>query len=125
MLAEMRKRYPGLPLFLVGTSRGTLSVAHLAAALGGEVSGAVLTASLFHKPWRTRLALLSGFDWSAIKTPVLLVHHSDDGCRATPYFEAQRLAGRFPLVTVKGGKQAESDAIAAWMLGKPFAREIR
>ena len=75
--------------------------------------------------------------------PLLLVHHEDDGCGATPYFEAERLARRFPLVKVSGGNPAQSgpasrcpstgssgeaetvDAIAAWMLGRPFAKDIR
>ena len=72
------------------------------------------------------------------------MHHSDDGCTWTPYRNAARLGERFPLITVYGGKPAESgpceplanhgffgkeaetvDAIAAWMLGKPFAKEIK
>jgi len=142
--AEVRKRYPGIPVFVVGTSRSTLSAAYLAAALPGEIDGAVLSSSMFFTDIRARFAALANFDWSRIKVPLLLVHHQDDGCGATPYFEAARLGRRFPLVTVKGGKPPESgpcdplaqhgfygkeaetvDAIAAWMLGRPFAKEIR
>lgn len=141
---EIRKRYPGLPVFVVGTSRSTLSAAHLAGFLHGELDGAVLTSSLFYTDIRARFPALAGFDWSKVKMPLLFVHHEDDGCGATPYREAARLGRRFPLVTVKGGKPAESgpcdplaqhgffgkeaetvDAIAAWMLGRPFSREIR
>jgi len=144
VLAEVRKRYPDLPLFLVGTSRGTLSVAYLAAPLGGEIAGAVQTSTLFYGSGRGRPAALSSFDWSAVKVPLLFVHHADDACGATPYLEARRLEKRFPLVTVHGGTPPESpacepqaqhgfygkdaetvDAIAAWMLNKPFAKEIR
>jgi predicted alpha/beta-hydrolase family hydrolase len=144
VLAEMRKRYPHLPLFLVGTSRGTLSVAYLAAPLGGQVAGAVQTSTFFYGPGRVRPAALSSFDWSTIKVPLLFVHHADDNCGATPYLEARRLEQRFALVTVHGGKPPESpacepqgphrfngqdaetgDPIARWMLKKPFAKEIR
>ena len=45
--AELEKRYPGLPIFIVGTSRSTLSAAHLARSLPGELKGAVRTSSLF------------------------------------------------------------------------------
>jgi len=140
---EAKKRYPGLPVFVVGTSRSTLSAAYLAVSLHPEVAGAVLSSSLFYTDIRQRSVALAGFDWSKVKMPLLLVHHEDDGCGATPYFDAQRLGRRFPLVTVKGGKPAESgpcdplaqhgffgkeaetvDAIAAWMLGKPFAKVI-
>lgn len=144
VVAEMKKRHPGAPVFLVGTSRGTVSVAYLATALEGEAAGAVLTSSLFYGPGRGRPALLAGFDWTAVKMPLLFAHHEDDACAFTPYYEAQRLGRRFPLISVKGGKPPESgpcdplaphgffgkeaetvDAIAAWMLGKPFAKEIQ
>ncbi len=142
---EAKRRYPGLPVFVVGTSRSTLSAAYLGAALGDELSGVVLTSSLFYEgnPRFSRGALV-GFDWSRIKVPLLFVHHRDDGCVATPYREAAALAGRFPLVSVSGGKPPESgpcdpfaqhgyfgkeaetvDAIAAWMLKRPFPRDVR
>jgi len=143
LIAEMKKRYPGLPVFIVGTSRSTLSAAYLGTALEGEAAGVVLTSSLFFGDTRGRAIALAGFDWSKVKVPLLFVHHADDGCGATPYFEAQRVGKRHPLVTVNGGKPAESgpceplaqhgfygreaqtvDAIAAWMLRKPFPKEI-
>ena len=142
--AEMNKRHPGLPVFVVGTSRSTVSAAYLAVALEPDLAGAVLTSSLFFGDIRGRQSVLAGFNWSKVKMPLLLVHHEDDGCGATPYFEAERLARRFPLVSVSGGKPAQSgpceplsqhgffgkeaetvDAIAAWMLGRPFSKDIR
>jgi hypothetical protein len=144
VVAEVKKRYPGVPVFLVGTSKGTLSAAYLAVALESEVAGAVLTSALFFEGPRHRpRPVLASFTWSKIKIPVLVVHHAADDCFATPHYEAARLERRFPLVTVKGGqppksgpcepfsahgffgKEAETvDAIAAWMLGKPFAKDI-
>lgn len=140
VLKELRRRYPALPLFLVGTSRGTISVAYLARALGAEIQGAVLTSSLFGERWHP---VLSAFDWSRVKAPLLLVHHREDRCPATPYSEAQRLSATLPLVSVRGGKPAESgpceplaahgyygreaqtiDAMCRWMLKQPFARDI-
>jgi pimeloyl-ACP methyl ester carboxylesterase len=143
--AELEKRYPGLPVFVVGTSRSTLSAAHLARSLPGELKGAVLTSSLFYSGTGPRARqVLASYKWDQIKVPLLFVHHYDDGCGATPYREAARLAARYPLITVHGGKPAESapcepyanhgyygkeaetvDAIAAWMLGKPVPKEIR
>ncbi|HWM41229.1 MAG TPA: hypothetical protein VNP36_02215, partial [Burkholderiales bacterium] len=109
VVGEVKKRYPGLPVFLVGTSRSTISVAYLAVALDGEVAGAVLTSSLFYgAPRSNPRPVLAGFDWSAIKMPALVVHHVDDGCFATPYHEAVRVGRRLALVSVKGGKPAES-----------------
>ena len=146
VLAEISKRYPGLPVFVVGTSRGTISAANLAASLDREIAGVALTASMFYSGGKNYQPVLVGFNWAAIKVPVLLVHHFDDACSATPYQEAERLSKRsaFPLITVKGGKPNQSgvceplsahgfygmesqtvDAIAAWMLGKPFAKDIQ
>ena len=143
--AELEKRHPGLPVFLVGTSRSTLSVAHLARALQADVKGAVLTSSLFYSGGGQRARpVLAGFDWAQIRVPLLFVHHEDDGCGATQYRDAARLAARYPLITVRGGKPPESppceplsnhgyfgkeaetvDAIAAWMLGKPFPKDVQ
>ena len=88
---------------------------------------------------------LSGFDYTGIKVPVLLVHHVEDGCSVTPYREAQRIAGaqRYPLISVKGGEPARSDpcealsahgylgkeketvdAIVNWILKKPYPATI-
>jgi len=145
VIGEVKKRYPGLPVFLVGTSRSTLSVAHLARFLQSEVAGVVLSSSYFYTGGGTRARpVLVGFNWSAIRAPLLFVHHEDDSCGATPYREAARLGRSFPLITVRGGKPPESgpcdplaphgffgreaetvDAIAGWMLGKPFAKEIQ
>jgi hypothetical protein len=143
--AELKKRFAQLPVFLVGTSRSTISVANLAVVMDTELAGVVLSASLFYAGGgRVRPPLLLAFNWSAIRIPLLLVHHVDDQCPASPYDEAARLGSRFPLITVRGGKRPEGKfceplsahgffgkepqtvaAIAAWMLARPFARDIQ
>lgn len=140
VVAELRKRYPGLPVYVVGTSKGTVTAAYVGRALGDEIAGVVLTSSLFTPP---RGATLADFNYGSIKVPLLFVHHREDACESTPYAGAHRLTPRYALISVKGGKSPESgpcepyaphgyygkeaetvDAIAAWMLKKPFAREI-
>jgi pimeloyl-ACP methyl ester carboxylesterase len=146
VVAQVRQNYPELPVFIVGTSASTVSAAHLAIALESEIAGVVLSASVFYWHGRTRMPMpmLVAFDWSKIKVPLLFVHHEQDGCDDTPYREAARLGRRFPLITVRGGKPPESrpcaglsqhgyfgkeaetvDAIAGWMLGKAFAKDIQ
>lgn len=141
VVADLKTRFPGLLVFLVGTSRGTVSAASAGARLGNAVDGVVLTASLF-------LAGkggpgLSRFDFSSVSSPLLFVHHVDDGCVSTPYASAKRLADRYPLVSVSGGppplsqpceamsahgflgREADTvDAVAKWMLKQPYPREI-
>ena len=61
-------------VFLIGTSRGTLSVAYLASVMThANVKGYVLTASLEDVVFYTE----------KIKRPVLMAHHADDECRVT------------------------------------------
>jgi len=141
VVADLKRRYPGLPLFLVGTSRGTLSTASAGERLGSGVDGVVLTATLFLAT--RRRPGLSGFDFSSIRVPLLFVHHVDDGCDYTPYAAAKRLADRYPVVSVSGGLPPQSkpcdamtphgflgreadavDAIAKWMLKQPYPLEI-
>jgi len=141
VVADLRKRFPGLPAFLVGTSRGTVSAAAAARRLGKEVDGVVLTATLFLAT--RRQPGLSGFDFGSIPAPLLFVHHANDGCAYTPYASAKRLSGRYPLVTVSGGspplskpceamsehgflgrEAATIEAITNWMLKQPYHKEI-
>jgi hypothetical protein len=146
VLAELKKRYPGLPVFLVGGTKGTISVANLAAQLDREVAGAVFASALFYDAGRPPPPLLLSFNFAALRVPVLLVHHVADDCPFSFYEEAQRLSQRygFPLIGVKGGHPPKgrpcefltphgfygqeartADAIAGWMLHKPFAREVQ
>jgi len=106
VVKDLRKRFGEVPVFLVGTSRGTVSAAYAGSALGSAVAGVVLTSSLFNA---TRAgAGLSGFDYASVKSRLLFVHHADDACLATPYSMAERAARNYPLVTVRGGDTPRS-----------------
>jgi len=128
-------------VFLLTTSRSTISGAYQARALGNELAGVVLTSSAFRQRQRP---LLAAFRFASIPIPILFVHHREDACHATPYYDAARLGAQFPLVSVSGGKPPETGpcdplsahgyfgkeaetvaAIAAWMLGRPFEKEIK
>ena len=129
-------------MVLVGTSRGTISAAYLARNLTEPIDAVVLTSSVFHGGQQWGYAL-SGFDYGAIKVPFLLVHHQDDACSSCPYREAQSLGKTHPLITVRGGRPAESDpceslaahgyygreaetvaAIKSWIFGRPFPQVV-
>jgi hypothetical protein len=140
-VADLKSRFPGLPVFLVGTSRGTISAASAGQRLGPVVAGVVLTSTIFLAT--RRQPGLSGFDFASIPLPLLFVHHMEDGCDYTPYSAAKQLADRFPVVSVSGGRPPQSnpceamsahgflgreadtvDAIAKWMLKQPYPLEI-
>ncbi len=126
---------------LVGTSRGTLSAAHAGRALSSAVDGVVLTSTVLFSGRRGMS--LSGFDFGAIKAPLLFVHHAQDACRVCPYSAAEYLGRTYPLITVRGGKPEESEeceplsahgyygkeaetvsAIKSWMLGRPYPKAV-
>jgi alpha-beta hydrolase superfamily lysophospholipase len=147
VVADLSNRFSGVPIFLVGTSRGTVSAAALTARFDQGAAGAVLTATMFRQTGR-KASLpgpgLSKFDFANIKVPLLLVHHVGDQCFNTPYSEAARLSAKYPLITVYGGLPPQSDACEAlsthgflgkesetvaeivnWMLKKPFRQEVK
>lgn len=107
VIADLRKRFPGTKIFLVGTSRGTISAAAAGAQLQKEIDGVILSSTVTH---RDRVGpALSDFDFGTLKLPVLLVHHVDDGCPTSPYSGAQTLSKRFFLISVSGGNPPQSD----------------
>ncbi len=98
----MRKRLPGKPLWLVGTSRGAISAANIAARISGKESpdGIVLTSSVTIQS-NSGLDSLDDIDLSAITAPTLIVHHEDDGCYVTPYDDAELLLPSLTSVKAK------------------------
>jgi hypothetical protein len=141
VIADLKRRFPALPVFLVGTSRGTVSAAAIGKHAGKTVEGVVLTATLFLAS--KQQPGLAGFDFSSIPVPLLFVHHVDDGCTYTPHASARRLSERYALISVSGGAPPQSkpcealsahgflgresetvSAITKWMLKEPYSREI-
>ena len=142
IVAELQARFPNAPIFLIGTSRGTISVAHLAVSLSDVVQGAILSSTV--TVGNQMGPGLSMFDFASIKVPVLFVHHRDDGCRLSPYAGAQRASHAGAFVSVSGGdpprsgpcdplsphgyygrEDATAQAIRNYMLGRAFERDIQ
>ncbi len=98
------------PVWLVGMSRGTQSVGFVATQLPRDAEGPdgiVLAASIMRDP---REPALPAMPLERIAIPVLLVHHKDDACRATPYDGVPEMLERFKgaprraLITAEGGR---------------------
>lgn len=70
-----------VPVWLVGTSRGTESAANGAIHLQGQVDGLVLTASMTEE--NRKGVSLPEMQLHNIKVPTLIVHHEYDECRVT------------------------------------------
>lgn len=143
VVKDLKQRFPGARIFLIGTSRGTISAAYAGRELDGAIDGVILTSTVFYGPRRGGGIGIASFDFAAIKAPLLFVHHRYDACRSCPYGVAENLGKTYPLITVLGGKPAESDpcepfaahgyfgrepetvaAIRSWMLGQPFPKAV-
>lgn len=74
---EVVKRRADVPVWLVGTSRGTISATAAAIHMPDEMAGLVLTASVvsYQKPGAIPKQALD-----RIKVPVLVLHHAKDAC---------------------------------------------
>ena len=81
---EFVKRKADVPVWIVGTSRGTISAAAAAINLPGEMAGVVLTSSVvsYKKP-----GAVPKQDLDRIKVPVLILHHAKDACPLCQPFE--------------------------------------
>lgn len=121
VMADMRRRAPGVPLWLVGTSRGTLSAAAVAARLPrdkGGPDGVVLSSSLTRPGGRNAgpggMQTVFDFDLGSVTMPALIVHHREDACFATPFVDAEPLRAKFArasraeLLAFSGGSPRES-----------------
>ncbi len=109
VIAWLRQQ-ANVPVWLVGTSMGTLSAAFIATQVGpgdGGPDGVVLTSTI--------LSLDGGRPVPAmplqkITVPVLVVHHEKDGCRQCAYAQISSVmdklssAPRKELLTFKGGE---------------------
>ena len=139
VVTDVRRR-TSASVWVVGTSRGTISAAYAGRALGNKVDGVVLTSTTF-RPTRQSLGL-NGFPFRDIAAPLLFVHHANDECVSCCSYSETHWMGNFPLITVKGGEAQgnpceamshhgylgrEKDVVAAirnWAAGKPYPKTI-
>jgi len=112
LIADLRAR-TSAAVWLIGTSRGTISAANAASRLTGASApdGVVLTSTVTsggnsrQRPWVSQTVY--DFQLAAIRVPTLIVGHSDDTCIRTPPGDMNRVAERIAatrkqVVTVTG-----------------------
>jgi hypothetical protein len=94
VMADLRGRYPGLPIWGVGHSRGTLSAAVTAVSVEPPADGLVLISSLTGDP-ANPTEDLSQVDLESITGPALIVSHQGDVCAFTNPDDSKALRKRF------------------------------
>ena len=101
------------PVWLVSTSRGSISAANNAARLGAKgPDGIVLSASVTNPGNKIRPSV-NDAALERIEVPVLVLGHEDDDCYVTPWSEQRALVGRLiaapsrAALSVTGGKAGD------------------
>jgi len=112
------KQQGNVPVWLVGTSRGTQSAAFIATELSvsaGGPDGVVLTSTMMTDD---KGRAVPEMPLEKIAIPVLVVHHEQDGCKHCSFDSVpglmQKLSGtaRKELISVRGGRD-QGDPCAA------------
>jgi hypothetical protein len=97
LIDDLHARFSGARIYLMSTSRGTLASIDLAVYLSGRIAGEIHTSSMSN---------IAFFDPRSLANRQLLVHHKDDGCRATPFYAAERAHEHYAieLIVMQGGE---------------------
>ncbi len=117
-MANLRQAFPALPVWLVGTSRGSTSVANAAANIKvGGPDGVVLTASVGVSSKHGSNIL--DYDLASVTIPVLVAHHLEDNCSVTPISGARDIKDALSgsksaeLMVIEGGSSGIGEGCAA------------
>jgi len=146
VIADVRRRAPGVPVWLIGTSMGTISAANGASRLHGTKGpdGVVLTSAVSRtnpNPRANSSINIFDNDFSAIRVPTLITYHRGDSCEVVSPGDGPRMirklenAPRKEVLMFEGGDPPQStpcealaqhgyfgiegqvaDAIADWIL---------
>jgi len=94
VINDLRGQYPFLPLWALGTSRGTESAVVAATELSNPPDGIVLTSSVTGASRRGDLTP-ANVDLGRVTVPTLIVTNQDDQCPGTNPDGSKRLKERF------------------------------
>jgi len=98
VLKDLKTRYPKSKIYFATSGSGGVSALFAAGNLGGDLDGVVLAGA--------DASQLHAYDHSAVKMPVLMIHHVGDICESSPVIEAKEIAEKnlFTLFPFSGGE---------------------
>ena len=97
VIDDLRTRHPGLPVWVVGTSMGSVSAAQAAAELPegtGGPDGLVLTSSVTNPGSDPNFKTVLSVDLESITVLTIIVSHKEDTCQATPPLDTKAIKKR-------------------------------
>ena len=90
-LVEAIKKRNSKPVFIVGFSRGSVDAGKFAKIYPEQISGIVVASGIYtnfsRKAENYSMELIIGEN---LQSPILIVHHEDDNCIATPFSNAKK-----------------------------------
>lgn len=105
------------PVWVVGTSRGTVSATAMALHMQDGLAGLVLSSSVVS---RSRTGSVPGQALATLRLPVLVLHHARDACAVCRPHEVPAIlegltgARVRKLVMAEGGGEPRGDACGPW-----------
>lgn len=117
-VADYLKKESNVPVWVVGTSRGTIGAANVAAQLPNAVHGIVLTSTVSVSS-KNGLPSVMDTGLASIKVPVLLVHHENDGCYVSPFSGMKKVKNKLTAASIvetmsfSGGSNKQKNACKA------------
>jgi len=115
LLAKFLKKRNGLPVVLVGFSRGSVDVAQFAKSHSKDIAAIVILSGVYENDSRKAGDYsLNEIIGTEIGVPILGIHHSDDECRVTVPSEAEAFfdslsAPKKKFVFLDGGRNTGRD----------------
>ena len=105
IVADLQRRYPGIKVYVVGTSRSTEATMWLAKPLDGKVAGFVHSSSMNG---------IASLDPRGLKSRYLIVLHKMDACTATKPSNGMASSKSFgtELIVMEGGRSVGDDCEA-------------
>jgi dienelactone hydrolase len=98
VLKDLRTRYTKSKIYFATSGSGGVSALFAAGNLGKDLDGVILAGA--------ETSQLHAYDHSAVKTPVLMIHHTENRCDGAPFIEAREIAEKysFTLSPFSGGE---------------------
>jgi pimeloyl-ACP methyl ester carboxylesterase len=113
-IVQFLKKQADVPVFLIGTSRGSTSAANAAARLGPNlIAGVALTSSVTQEGERGQISVYQT-GVKDIRVPALVMWHDQDACRETPpavagvLAETLKASSKVTVKTLTGGLSPRS-----------------
>ena len=116
VIAHLKKQ-ADVPVWLIGTSRGTESAAYVGLHSQDKIAGIVLTSTIVYSNKKGKS--VTTLDLESVRVPVLIVAHRNDGCEHTPASGAERIkkaltqSPKVEIVYFEGGDPPRSSACDA------------